>query len=238
MPESGGAAPGRAVEELARSMRGALGSLRAAAETLEKYPGVEGAPRARLLAVIAEEAERLSDLVRSLEQTAAAAGVVASGAAATVADLATGLARRAESLGFEVAGGAPDPALAACGLGLPGAEALEAGAAFLAALRREMAVSRLALVLERVDRHLLLDLGWAPEPGDLARLVDWQGRTLDAPPADGAGRGLRPLARDHGGEAWFILDRDGAAAHVKILLPLAAATAVGVHPPNGWERPA
>ena len=37
--------------------------------------------------------------------------------------------------------------------------------------------------------------------------------------------GLRRVARDRDGEAWFNVDRDGAAAHVRILLPLALAPA-------------
>ena len=81
------------------------------------------------------------------------------------------------------------------------------------------------------DRHLLLDLGWNPDPADLPRLLEWPGAALDAPAAGAAGgsggalRGLRPLARGHDGEAWFILERDGSAAHVKVLLPLAEVTA-------------
>lgn len=232
MPEPGGAAPGRALEEVARTMRGALGSLRAAAETLEKYPAVEGAPRARLLGVIADEAERLSGLVRSVEQIAHAAGGATAAAetagATTVGELAARLARAAEALGFELAPGREaDPALAAAGLDLPVEEALAAAAAFLAELRREMAVTRLRLGVERADRHLLLDLGWSPDPADLDRLLEWQGRALDPPPGDAPHAGLRPLARDHDGEAWFILDRDGAAAHVKVLLPLAPSAAGG-----------
>lgn len=232
MPEPGGSAPGRALDEVARTMRGAIGSLRAAAETLEKYPAVEGAPRARLLGVIAEEAERLSGLVRSVEQIAQASGVGTGGAgtggAATVGEVADRLARAAEALGFElVPGRAAGPELAAASLALPGEEAIAAAAAYLAELRREMAVTRLCLGVERTDRHLLLDLGWNPDAADLDRLLEWQGRALDPPPGEAPQPGLRPLARDHDGEAWFILDRDGGAAHVKVLLPLAAS---GVEP--------
>ena len=228
MPEPAPAPPGRALAEVARTMRGSIGSLRAAAETLEKCPGVEGAPRARLLEVVAQESERLSELVRRVEQIAQVSAVSAAadpaGANLTVGELAAGLARAAEALGFELApGGEVDAALAAAGLGLPGAPALAAVSALLAELRREMAVTRLRVGVERVDRHLLLDLGWNPDPADLVRLLDWQGAALDPPPGPGSRRGLRPLARDHDGEAWFILERDGSAAHVKVLLPLAAA---------------
>lgn len=229
MPEAQALAASRALEELARAMRGSIGSLRAAAETLEKFPGVAGAPRARLLEVLAQESERLGELVRDLERIAQVSASAAAGdaerAATTVAELIAGLAQAAEELGFELAAEpAADPVLADARLALPGGEALDAATAFLAELRREMAVSRVRLAVRRVDRHLLLDLGWSPDPADLPRLLDWQGAALDSPPSAAANesRGLRPLARDHDGEAWFILDRDGSAAHVRALLPLAA----------------
>ncbi len=141
-------------------------------------------------------------------------------------EVAIRLARAAEALGFELAPGrAAGPELAAASLDLPGEEAVAAATAYLAELRREMAVTPLRLGVERTDRHLLLDLGWNPDPADLDRLLEWQGRALDPPPGEAPRPGLRPLARDHDGEAWFILDRDGGAAHVKILLPLAAGAA-------------
>jgi DNA polymerase-3 subunit epsilon len=230
MPETPARA-GRALEELARTMRGAVGSLRAAAETLENFPDLEGAPRQRLLAIVAQESERLGDLICRIEkvaQTLTAGASARNGGALTVADLVERLSRRAAELGFELAAEAPlEPALARTNVALPGEEAIGAAADFLAGLRREMAVSRLQVTARSADRQLLVDLRWNPEPADLARLLDWQSEALDAPPAAplggaplGAHRGLRPLARDHDGEAWFNLDRDGAVAHVKLLLPL------------------
>ncbi|MCB1053999.1 MAG: hypothetical protein KDD11_00625, partial [Acidobacteria bacterium] len=60
------------------------------------------------------------------------------------------------------------------------------------------------------------------EATDAARLQDWQGQALED---EESGPSLRTAARDHGGEAWFDLDRspgaDGRRAHVRVLLPLA-----------------
>jgi len=233
MPDPARGAPGRELEELARTMRGALASLRAAAETLESLPELEGAPRARLIAVVGEESVRLGGLVHRLEEiarTGVDAGPSDAPAPATVAQLSAELARRARELGFEgVEEPTLGPELAALELALSGEEIVAAAVALLAALRREMTVARLRLGVRRVDRHLLLDLGWSPEPADLQRLLEWPGAALDAPAAEdargGAGPGLRPLARDHDGEAWFIVERDGSAAHVKVLLPLAGTAA-------------
>jgi hypothetical protein len=89
-----------------------------------------------------------------------------------------------------------------------------------------MAVTRCSARARVVEGHLLVDLGWHPDPGDLPRVFEWQGAALDADAGTGGDGGLREIARDHDGEAWFNLDRDGSAAHVRILLPLAAAEPV------------
>lgn len=208
-------------------MRGSIGSLRAAAETLEKFPAMDAARRARLLAVISEEAARLGDLVEGVERHRGGAARPSAGSATTFRELAGALERAAAQLGLavETADAAP-PALAGAGLGVPLAPALAALTALLAELRREMAVARCRLGARATGRHLLLDLAWRPEPADLPRLLAWQAEALDAAPGgDGTAEppSLRRLARDHDGEVWFNLDRDGAGAHVRLLLPIAAA---------------
>lgn len=224
---------GRELEELARSMRGAIGSLRAAAETLEKFPALDGVPRARLLAVVSQESERLGELAIRVERLAhRAVAEPADGTPTTidVDELVARIGAAADELGYEVASRPADSSAAPpLRLDLPATEVIGAVVAFLALLRREMAVVQLHLGTRRVDRHLLLDLGWSPDPAEVTRLLDWQGEALDAPPEDAAGRplapqGLRPMARAHDGEAWFNLDRDGTAAHVKVLLPIAVET--------------
>jgi DNA polymerase-3 subunit epsilon len=221
----------RELAELASTMRGALGSLRAAAETLEKFPALEGVPRARLLAVVADETERLGTLVYRLEELAQSPSARATGepseARLSVVELATRLATAAVDLGFELSGGPLDGEdEAAAVVDVPGPLMVRAAADFLAVLRREMAVARLDLGVRIEDRHVLLDLGWSADPATLPRLLDWQVEALDRAAGLGGERterqGLRPLARDHDGEAWFILDRDGSGAHVRVLLPLVA----------------
>lgn len=230
MTETPSPVAGRELEELARSMRGAIGSLRAAAETLEKFPALDGVPRARLLAVVSQESERLGELAIRVERIAhRAVADPAEGAPPTIAvdELMARLTAAAGELGYEVESRRGlDPIAPPTRLDVPGPQVIGAATAFLALLRREMAVARLQLGAQRVDRHLLLDFGWSPDPAEVTRLLDWQGEALDAPPEDAAGRplapeGLRPMARAHDGEAWFNLDRDGSAAHVKLLLPIA-----------------
>lgn len=210
------------LEEITRAMRGAIGSLRAAAETLERYPALADEPRSRLLAVVTEESARLAELVYRAEQlTRKANEGWSSASAAFGADEALArIAAAGAELGCEVEIRHDTEREGEVDLVVAGDELVTAAARFLKALRREMAVTLLQLRARRVDRHLLFDIGWQPEAADLDRLLDWQADALDDVPE---GRGLRPLAREHDGEAWFNLDRDGGAAHVKVLLPLAAA---------------
>lgn len=222
-----GESPARVIEEAAREMRGALAGLRAAAETLEKYPGLEAGSRARLMGVVAEEAGRLGELIRRLEAIGFPAKepetAIAGSTSMSVAEFARGLEEAALAVGLEVAAeGAEGGALAATRLDLSGPQALAATSSFLARLRGEMAVSRGKLRFERVEQHLLIDLSWRPEPDQVGQLLDWQIEALSPASDEGASRGLRTLARDHGGEAWLVFDRSGAAAHVKVMLPLVA----------------
>jgi hypothetical protein len=217
----------RELEDVARSMRGALGSLRAATETLGAYPDLDPERRSRLLAVVAEEAARIDHQVRRMESLAAGTREPAERRRTAVATLLDGLLREATGAGLDcdvetAAGAPPDDARLEADL-----EALlRAARGFFADLRRAMAVTRCTVRARVVDRHLLVDLGWSPDPGDLPRVFEWQGGALGAGP--GADGGLREVAREHDGEAWFNLDRDGSAAHVRILLPLAVAAAVPV----------
>lgn len=215
------APPRREIERLARAMRRSLASLRAAAEALERFPAMASTQRARLLAVVAEETGHLGGHIDRLERLAAAAARENGRRQRTaVPELVTALRRAAERLGLaceaEEAAAAAGSQPAAVEVGLAPLTAAAAG--FLAALRREMAVSRCRLRTRTSGGHLLFDLVWSPELGDVARLCDWQGGALEP---DGPEPGLRAVARDHDGEAWFNLDRDGETAYVRVLLPLA-----------------
>ncbi len=243
MPEwRAGPALGEALESLARAMRGSVGSLRAAAETLEAFPAMGEVRRRRLLTVVAEEAERLGRLAEQLEQLASGSGPRGSGAGESesvrVDELVAAVGGTARELGIEVEVAEPAAGLREANEPSVPVEVtlkplLVAVSAFLGELRRELAVHRIRLRTEAVGDHLLLDVAWAPEPGDLGRLVDWQAGMLDEVLAGGGDPGapaivypgLRRVAREHRGEAWFNLDRDGGAAHLRVLLPLAMAAA-------------
>ncbi len=216
----------RRTHELLHGMRRAIGSLRAATETMQGYPEAEPAVRARLLGVVAEETDRLHEQVRALEQELGRS---------TPAEQS----RRSVVPAAEVTGRLR-AALVASGLdcesGAPGADAearvrvdLEALAqateTFFTALRRQTPVGACSLRQSLRESHLLLDVGWAPGAADVPHLLAWQGGALAGGGAgDDAGL-LRSVARAHDGEAWFALERDGLAAHVRLLLPTVADAA-------------
>jgi len=221
--------PQRAAEVL-RGMRRAIGSLRAASETLQGYPHAEPAMRERLLAVIADEAARLHGQLQELELTLADAKHAAPGhrervpaeiVARTLADALTesGLECTvdAESSGVDGTPPGGDPTALQVDLGgLAGA-----ASAFFTALRRQSPVGSCTLRRAIHEGHLLLDVRWLPSPSDVPRLLAWQGEALGVGAADAESGRLRAVVRQHDGEAWFALDRDGTTARIRILLPCA-----------------
>jgi len=209
------------LERLARSMRGSLASLRAASETLERFPELGDERRARLRAVLAEESAHLGDLIGELEHMARARGAER-GPRASIDEWLSEIARAIAGTGLDCEEERELDGLAG-GTKLPSApgELADAVGELLADLRRECAVTRCRLRARATEGYLLIDLGWQPEAGDLPHLFEWQRQALGARGEESAGgRGLRAVARELGGDTWFIVDRDDSAAHVRVLLPL------------------
>lgn len=205
------------VEELARRMRGALGSLRAASEALERFPAMGVDDRRRLQGIVVDEASRLAALVDRLESLAAPHGDRRRvPARELLAEIRDAIAQR----GLEVESAEAEKSALAVELLVDRSALVAAYRGFAAALRKDFAVVDCRLRVERIEGHWMIDWAWQPDPSDLARLPDWQGEALES----GSAPSLRGTARDHGGEAWFDLDREPRPehrrAHVRVLLPL------------------
>lgn len=221
MAESNAISP-RQLLANARRLRGSLASLRAAAEALQAFPAMEEERRQRLLGVVVEEAEALGTSIDSLEGLAAAARAGGEDQRISLADLvaAVGRAVAGKGLACELDSSKAIPELPEHhGLAVDTDSLIRAVGGLAGALRRDLAATRCRLRARLDPPHALIDLSWHPEPGDRHRLLEWQGTALEAGDG-GPGSGLRPAARRHGGEAWFILDRDDQRAHVRLLLPL------------------
>jgi signal transduction histidine kinase len=211
------------LEELTQRMRGSLASLRAAGEALERFPGMEAEQRRRLHDVVADESSRLGELVDALERMAT--GTAHGDHRPTRADdllqwIQDAIAR--SGIAAEVdADGHLSSELEAARLEIHRETLTAAFHAFATSLRKDFAVVRCRLGTTEIDHHWLLDWSWLPDPLETGRLQDWQGAALET---GDEGPALRAVARDHGGEAWFDLDRNadngGRRAHVRVLLPL------------------
>lgn len=215
-------------------MRGAIGNLRAAAETLELYPGVSAERRARLFAVLAEESARLARQIESIEELAAVERSGDPGRERDSGTLDRLLARlaataRAAGLECEIEPVAP-PEGGAIHVAADLEHLITATAGLLAELRGDLAVSRCRLSARAVESYVLLDISWRPPAEEVERLLAWRSEALEiVAPADGSAprSSLRGAARELDGEAWFNLDRDGGAARVRILLPATEPVAAG-----------
>jgi len=220
----------RSLEMLARAMRGAIGNLRAAAETLELYPGATPERRARLFAVLAEESGRLADQIEALERLAAGDPNDARRRdPSTLGRLLDGLATAAHAAGLESETDTIEPPDAADARIAADLEPLiEAAGGLLAEIRGDLAVSSCRLSARAAEGHVLVDISWRPPAEEIQRLLDWRSEALELGGNQDGGpprSGLRGAARELDGEAWFNLDRDGGAARVRILLPAAERNA-------------
>jgi DNA polymerase-3 subunit epsilon len=205
-------------------MRGAIGNLRAAAETLELHPGAAPDRRARLFAVLAEESDRLGAQIERLERIAAGeTGGGGGSAPATLGRLLEALAAAAHAAGLASETEPVDPPAAGDTRISADIEPLVAAAGgLLAELRRDLAVSSCRLSARAAEGQVLVDISWRPPAEEIQRLVDWRSEALELGGLRDGGTsrsGLRGAARELDGEAWFNLDRDGGAARVRILLP-------------------
>lgn len=154
----------RSLEMLARAMRGAIGNLRAAAETLELYPGATPERRARLFAVLAEESNRLAGQIETLERLAAGEpGDALPPEPSTLSRLLAGLATAAHAAGLATETDEVDPPEASDTPIAADLEPLiEAASGLLAEIRSDLAVASCRLSARATEGQILVDISWRP----------------------------------------------------------------------------
>ncbi len=220
---------GRERDELLRSfaeeIRSRLGSLRAAFETLESYPAIDGPRGGRLRRVIHEESRALTEV---LEKTMPRL---------SVADwqlerlhglgLVTRIAAHLEGeIGVRCASEVPDETL---WVRAEESSLETALSAVTGALREEFGVDDVRLRLRGETEFATLDLIWLPDSIDLHTLMAWQHEVMRRDD-EKAGASLRRVARLHVGETWFNLSRQGESAYLRMLIP-----ASGAPTDSSWE---
>jgi DNA polymerase-3 subunit epsilon len=204
------------LRQLTEGSRASLANLRAAAETLHEHPDIEPALRARFVAAVREEAERLS---RQLED-ALARGAVDPLAGPwprediLAADLVLALQRSLESgLGLSSRLEANAGDAAPLWLHLDSHAMVQALTQLVGALAAAAGARELVFELSgqgTPDRFARLGIGWDGAPPDAQRLHEWalQGDRLGA---NGRPLTLGELLDQHGAEIWSQAGADGRA---------------------------
>ncbi|MBI5274923.1 MAG: DNA polymerase III subunit epsilon [Burkholderiales bacterium] len=195
----------QALQQLTDGSRAALANLRAAAETLAQYPGMEEAQRRRFFDVIEQEAHALSC---QLEQAVAARGEAPQAPwplqDIQVRDLLMALERAlpsGPSVDVHVPAAAQDAWLHADSHGL--VQALSFLAVQLAA---RFAAESIGLEVVREGHGLRLSLCWRGQPLPAEVLHDWE---LQAVAVAGRRPSLEQVLREHGAEMWTRSSPDG-----------------------------
>jgi DNA polymerase-3 subunit epsilon len=210
-----GSRTGVALERLIDTSRRALGSIRAAVETLLSFPAMPPDKQGQFMAVIGEEA---ASLTAALERAAAAHGSSPSSEwlleEMAAADLVSAIASRIErELGMSAETAAVDPEL---WLKADSYALVQAITRLARRVRDELEVREVRLRLDGAGRHANLDLAWAGPgipPGAFSR---WESER-----ADGAfAASLKEIVDRHGGEAWSPAPGPGHDGFVRVLLPV------------------
>jgi hypothetical protein len=199
-----------------RQLRGSLANLRSAAEALAPLAHELGDARGALLAVVVEEATRLSEQLAQLERELEPRPP--SGRRTAVRELVANLLERAEpvtGMMLRLVSAVPDGALAGS------ARDLTAGLlGILGRLRRDLGVGEAVLRCRVHDGLLVLDVGWTAGETEQWRLRQQHADVLAA--AEPGEVALRDLVQGVGGEVWLSLERGSAEVALRLLLPLAA----------------
>ena len=208
------------LHSLTDGSRSALGSLRAAAETLIDNPDMDAPLRERLLQVVADEAAAMS---RRLEQT--------------MSEFADSLKTRwplEEVLGTDIIAAAQRRIEARLSLPCKVEEeddkiwikadslSLIQAMGFIAArLRDDYGIRELRFRLQAENDMACLDLIWSGALVSSEALYDWELEPMNNSGTDASPLSLRDVISRHGGEIW--LQREAAAqrAYIRLLLPLA-----------------
>lgn len=220
------------LQSLTEGARASLGSIRAAVESMIAFPDLPPARRGRFIAVIDEEARRLSErLDRTVAEFADLLKTQWPLEEMRGTDFVTAARRRIEAkLKVPVLTPEIEPNL---WLRLDSYSVLQAVAYLATRVKTEFGVDALELRLLPGKRLASIDLAWtgAPDPDALAA---WE---ADPMTAGGEASPLTVLdvVDRHGGEIWH--KREGLRAYFRLLLPTAAPPEHADLPVPAGSRP-
>jgi len=207
--------------QLTEGSRAALANLRAAAETMQQYPGMDAPRRERFFAVIGEEAQKLS---RGLEDALAAQGD-APRTSWLMEDMLAGDLVFALRTNLQAG---PRIVVDATGQAAPlwlsvDSHAMVQALSHLATrLAATFGLEEVALELGAQGRWIRLSLCWRGQALDPALLHEWEGQPL-AVAAAGRSATLKEVLDQHGAECWSQSVQAPAGGVQRLCLQLPAA---------------
>ncbi|PPE69440.1 PAS domain-containing protein [Caldimonas thermodepolymerans] len=221
------------LQMLTEGTRASLANIRAAVETVREFPQMDAGRRARLIEVIEDEAQRLSE---RLDETMLHHGETLRAPwpreDMQASDLVLTLQRSVEtSLGLtaRVAGGGEPLWLSV------DSHALVQALTFIAGrVQAHAGVQEVTLELAEQGHHAVLSLRWEGEPLDPAVLHDWEEQPW-APPAEGRPSTLRDVLHRHDGEIWCQSDRLMGVNRISLQLPVTQPDRTAILPTGGEQ---
>jgi DNA polymerase-3 subunit epsilon len=225
----------RLQQRLIEGSRSALANIRAAAENLINYPGLDAARRHEFTSIITEEAEKLT---RELDDASRerAGGEVSqwSPEQMRAVDLISLLRRRIESL-VGIPAGADDMD-ATLWLSVDSYSMAQVVSHLARRLKDEFSVAELRFRVAAAGRSAHLDLVWTGARIPSATALAWENEPVRAG-ADSAALTLRNVLQRHRAVAWHENDRNSACSWFRIALPLASPAEAHPAEPHRESRP-
>lgn len=218
---------------LTEGQRASLGNLQAAVELLDD-PALDAPTRDRFLAVIRDEARRMSARLQDLASRSAEGLKTRWPLEEMLGSEFVGAAlRRLGTLGVRSGTLEVDPAL---WLKVDSFALLQALATLGERLVDEFQVKALLLRLQAVDGRAQLDLVWTGQAMSTETVMTWESEPMKSAGSASA-LSVRDVMQRHGGEFWFERDRARHQAFFRFLLPLADSELDAEPEPHAESRP-
>ena len=218
----GGEARDRLLQSLIEDTRAGLASIRAAVETMIGYDAMEPARRDQFIAIIRDEAVRLTERLQAASADRGSGPVSHWPLEAMKAhDLLRTLQRSLQRLAGVTATAETNGE--GQWLNVDSFAVVQAFSALAARLNREHDVREFALALSPGGRFTGLEMTWRSPRTDATVVAAWA--QDDLPTADGHGRlSLREVAERHAAEQWCRADRRAGSVTYCMQLPVATDT--------------
>jgi DNA polymerase-3 subunit epsilon len=210
----------RLFQDLVEGTRAAVGSIRAAVETMIAHPDLDAGRRGRFTTIVLAEAVRLSERLESLSADVSARlhqrwPLEEMRGADLLALACRRIGRRKE---LSTVQDSVDPGI---WLRVDSFTLVQAVSSLAGRLHEEFAVREIRFRLNTGDKHAQLDLVWKGIPLSSETAFNWQNDAFTLGGEDSP-LSLSQVMERHGGEAWYQRDAPSQTNYFRLLLPLAA----------------